>query len=85
MDLSDELKDRERTAIAAFERVRALPAEYGPTAEWTDEQRAAVSEAWEQWRTAAQDAHLAITAHATATGQNRYEVEMAVKRAVRRA
>lgn len=38
--------------------------------------------AWETWRVAAAKFQAAITAHAAATGQNRVEVEMAVKKAV---
>ncbi|GAA3139937.1 hypothetical protein [Streptomyces echinatus] len=40
---------------------------------------------WRRWRKAAERAQTAITAHAEATRANRYEVEQAVKKAVRHA
>ncbi|MET9467817.1 hypothetical protein ABZY44_24040 [Streptomyces sp. NPDC006544] len=39
----------------------------------------------EAWRDAADTVQAAVTEHAAATGQNRYEVEMAVKKAAREA
>ncbi|WP_317447449.1 hypothetical protein [Streptomyces collinus] len=38
---------------------------------------------WRRWREASAAAQAAITAHAEATGANRYELEQAVKKAVR--
>ncbi|HEY9370437.1 hypothetical protein [Streptomyces sp.] len=38
---------------------------------------------WRRWRDAAERFQAAVTAHAEATGQARYEVEMATKRVVR--
>ncbi|MEU8968123.1 hypothetical protein AB0D11_02410 [Streptomyces monashensis] len=38
---------------------------------------------WRRWREAAMKAQAAVTAHAAAEGIARYEVEMAVKKAVR--
>ncbi|MER6738113.1 hypothetical protein ABT315_38300 [Streptomyces puniciscabiei] len=40
---------------------------------------------WRRWREASQAVQAAITAHAEATKASRYEVEQAVKRAVRHA
>ncbi|MFI5985020.1 hypothetical protein ACIBEA_29660 [Streptomyces sp. NPDC051555] len=40
-------------------------------------------EAWQPWHDAVDASQAAITAHAAATGQNRYEVEMATKKAAR--
>lgn len=42
-------------------------------------------EQWRSWRRASEAVQAAITEHATATDQNRHEVEQAVKRAVRHA
>ncbi|MFE4336085.1 hypothetical protein ACFRQM_44035 [Streptomyces sp. NPDC056831] len=39
--------------------------------------------AWTAWRKAAERVQAAITEHAAATGENRVDVEMAVKKAVR--
>ncbi|SFT31794.1 hypothetical protein [Streptomyces sp. ok210] len=39
-------------------------------------------ERWAPWREAAAAFQAALTAHAEATGENRYELEMAVKKAV---
>lgn len=41
------------------------------------------AEAWRPWRDAAEAVQTAITEHAKETGQNRYDVEMAVKAAAR--
>ncbi|WP_333741034.1 hypothetical protein [Streptomyces sp. IBSBF 2806] len=38
---------------------------------------------WRRWRKATEDAQLAITAYAKEAGANRYELEQAVKKAVR--
>ncbi|MEU4038448.1 hypothetical protein [Streptomyces collinus] len=38
---------------------------------------------WRRWREASAAAQAAITAHAEAAGANRYELEQAVKKAVR--
>lgn len=40
---------------------------------------------WKAWRTASEAVQAAITEHAAASGENRYEVERAVKAAVRHA
>jgi hypothetical protein len=40
-------------------------------------------EQWRVWRTASEAVQAAITEHASAAGENRYEVEQAVKVAVR--
>ncbi|MGW7825149.1 hypothetical protein ACWGLF_45885 [Streptomyces puniciscabiei] len=40
---------------------------------------------WRRWREASQAVQAAITAHAEATDTSRYEIEQAVKRAVRHA
>ncbi|MER8086725.1 hypothetical protein ACFVZR_29040 [Streptomyces sp. NPDC058316] len=52
-----------------------------------EEQRKALAEpytkeAWEPWREAAAKFQAAVTAHAEATGVSRFELEMAVKKAV---
>jgi hypothetical protein len=72
VDLPDDLINLERDA----ERQRAAMA--GLTGDEADAQRAV-------WREEAAAVQAAITAHATATGLNRYEVEMAVKKIARSA
>lgn len=42
-------------------------------------------EQWKAWRAASEAVQAAITEHAAASGENRYEVEKAVKAAVRHA
>ncbi len=40
---------------------------------------------WRRWREASEKAQAAVTAHAEATESNRYELEQAVKKAMRHA
>lgn len=40
---------------------------------------------WQAWREASETVQAAITEHAATSGENRYEVEQAVKKAVRHA
>ncbi|MFJ2567285.1 hypothetical protein ACIQ8G_35775 [Streptomyces sp. NPDC094154] len=40
---------------------------------------------WARWHEAAEAAQAAVAAHAEASGENRYELEQAVKKAVRHA
>ncbi|MEV7817117.1 hypothetical protein AB0P05_41620 [Streptomyces flaveolus] len=40
---------------------------------------------WRRWRQAADKVQAAVTAHAEASGASRYELEQAVKKAVRHA
>ncbi|MBG7704612.1 hypothetical protein HCJ76_42625 [Streptomyces sp. MC1] len=40
---------------------------------------------WRRWREAAKKVQAAVTAHAEASGASRYELEQAVKKAVRHA
>lgn len=70
MDIPDDLIALERAAEEQRARLAGLDGE-----EYDAQRRA--------WREAATAAQAAITDHATATGQSRYEVEMTVKRAVR--
>lgn len=71
-DIPDELIKLERSA----EEERAKLA--GLTGDEYDEQ-------WRRWRTASEAVQAAITAHAEATEASRYDVEQAVKCAVRHA
>jgi uncharacterized protein YukE len=72
VDIPDDLINLERTAEEARGRLAGLTgAEY-------DAQ-------WKAWREASTTVQAAITAHAKATGENRYDVEQAVKRTVRHA
>lgn len=40
---------------------------------------------WRRWREASEKVQVAVTAHAEASGASRYELEQAVKKAVRHA
>lgn len=64
IELSDELIQLQRAANAAREAATAGPY---------------TSEAWGPWREAAERVQAAVTEYAARTGQNRYQVEMAVK------
>lgn len=65
IELSDDLIRLQRAAAAAYE----------------DAMREGYSaEAWAPWLEAAEAVQAAVTAHSIETKQNRYEVEMAVKR-----
>ncbi|GAA2929998.1 hypothetical protein [Streptomyces enissocaesilis] len=64
----DDLINLQRKAAAAYEDAMRQPY---------------TRETWAPWLEAAEAVQAAVTAHAEATGQNRYEVEMAVKAAVR--
>ncbi|MEU9558002.1 hypothetical protein [Streptomyces fumanus] len=72
MDIPDDLIALERAAEEQRARLAGLDGEE------YEAQRLA-------WREAAAAAQAAITDHATAKGVSRYELEMAVKRAVRHA
>lgn len=72
MDIPDELIKLERSA----EHERANLA--GLAGDEYDAQ-------WARWREASEAAQAAVTAQAEASGGNRYELEQAVKRAVRHA
>ncbi|MEU3507645.1 hypothetical protein ABZ733_06915 [Streptomyces longwoodensis] len=72
MDIPDDLIALERAAEEQRARLAGLEGE-----EYDAQRRA--------WREAATTAQAAITDHAAAVGAPRYDVEMAVKRAVRHA
>jgi hypothetical protein len=67
IDIPEDLIVLERSAVEEQGKALAVP--------YTDE-------AWEPWRDAAAAFQAAVTAHAEAAGVSRYELEMAVKRAV---
>jgi hypothetical protein len=69
IDIPEDLIELERSAIAEQKKAQAEP--------YSEER-------WAPWREAAEAFQAALTAHAEATpGVNRYELEMAVKKAVR--
>ncbi|MFB7468253.1 hypothetical protein ACFCZ1_33050 [Streptomyces sp. NPDC056224] len=70
IELNDELIRLRRMADAA--RARATAGPYS-------------AEAWRPWLEAAAAVHDAVTEHAKATGQNRYEVEKALVTAAKSA
>ncbi|MFE9949263.1 hypothetical protein ACFYRJ_17230 [Streptomyces sp. NPDC005531] len=67
IDIPEDLIELERVAVAEQRKAHGKP--YTP-------------EDWEPWRRAAEKFQAALTAHAEATGVSRYELEMAVKKAV---
>ncbi|MET9904725.1 hypothetical protein [Streptomyces sp. NPDC006446] len=71
MDIPDELISLERTAEQERARVAGLAGEE------YDAQ-------WKAWREASAAVQAAITAHAAESGESRYDVEQALKRAARR-
>lgn len=64
IELSDDLIQLQRAAAVAYDE--AMREGYTATG-------------WDPWREASEAVQAAVTAHAEATGQNRYEVEMALK------
>lgn len=70
IELTDELIRLQRAANAAQEQATAGP--YSAAA-------------WRPWLDAAEAVQAAVVEHAKETGQNRYEVEMAVKLAARQS
>jgi hypothetical protein len=69
-DIPDELIKLERSAEEERARLTGLEGEE-------------CAAQWRQWRTASEEVQAAITEHAATAGLNRYEVEQAVKGAVR--
>ncbi|MFJ7070195.1 hypothetical protein [Streptomyces sp. NPDC101115] len=67
IELTDELIQLQRAAIEAQKTATA-----GPYS----------AEAWRPWLEAADQLQAAVTAHAKATSQNRFDVETALKKAV---
>lgn len=70
LNVPNELFDLQRASDAAREGLAGLEGD-----EWGTQ--------WRSWREAAERVHAAITDHAVAGGLSRYEVEVAVKKAVR--
>ncbi|MFF1569214.1 hypothetical protein ACFVY1_38175 [Streptomyces sp. NPDC058293] len=67
----------------AHARVRALQERFGPPSQeggWSEEQHAEYQAAWKAWRDAAVEVHAAIGRDESGS---RYEVEAALKKAVR--
>ncbi|MFG2328230.1 hypothetical protein ACGFMM_01255 [Streptomyces sp. NPDC048604] len=67
IELSDDLIQLQRSAVEA--QREATVGAYS-------------AEAWKPWLEAAEKLHAEITAHAEATGQSRFAVEAALKKAV---
>jgi hypothetical protein len=82
--IPDELIALQRAADAEGEKFRALADEQGrPVSSWTDEQHAASDAQWKAWRAAAVKVSEAVRNHPASAEMGRYELEMAVKKAVR--
>ncbi|MGW7053153.1 hypothetical protein [Streptomyces sp. NPDC054887] len=70
IELTDDLIELQRKAAAAYEDAMRQPY---------------TTETWAPWLAAAEAVQAAVTEHAKVIDKNRYEVEMAVKAAVRDA
>ncbi|MEU4896992.1 hypothetical protein AB0B12_42525 [Streptomyces sp. NPDC044780] len=68
--VTDELIELQKSSDAEHQRLSGLDGE---------ERQAQ----WERWRVAAERAQAAVTEHAASAGLSRFEVERAVKKAVR--
>ncbi|MGX1116381.1 hypothetical protein RKD37_001744 [Streptomyces ambofaciens] len=81
----DELVEMQRAADAAHAQVEQLRDQYGPpTAQpWSEQQTETYETAWRAWRDLARDVQAAVTEHAKAEGQLRFDVEAAVKKQAR--
>lgn len=86
IELPSDLVVAQRNTDALQARVHELQQQYGrPDAEgsWSDEQHRAWDEAWRSWREAAEALHGQVSALAEKLGQNRFDVEAALKKAAR--
>lgn len=82
--IPDRLINLQYAADAEGEKLKSLADEQGrPVSAWTDEQHAAWDAQWKAWRDAATEVQQAVTQHATSSEMGRYDLEMAVKKAVR--
>ncbi|MFG3085103.1 hypothetical protein [Streptomyces parvulus] len=81
----DELVEMQRRADEAHAQVLALRDQYGPptAAPWSQQQTETYETAWRAWRDLARDIQAAVTAHAKDQGENRYDIEAAVKKQAR--
>lgn len=81
----DELVEMQRAADQAHAQVQQLRDQYGPptAAPWSDQQTETYETAWRAWCDLARDVQAAVTEHAKAEGQLRFDVEAAVKKQAR--
>ncbi|WP_454323877.1 hypothetical protein [Streptomyces ambofaciens] len=81
----DELVEMQRAADQAHAQVEQLRDQYGPptTSPWSEQQTETYETAWRAWRDLARDVQAAVTRHAKAEGQLRFDVEAAVKKRAR--
>lgn len=81
----DELVEMQRAADQAHAQVEQLRDQYGPptTSPWSEQQTETYETAWRAWRDLARDVQAAVTEHAKAEGQLRFDVEAAVKKRAR--
>ncbi|MEU9415133.1 hypothetical protein [Streptomyces sp. NPDC048272] len=85
IELNDDLLALQQASDDAHAQVLALSDEYGPSSggDWTPEQHQAWHSAWLEWLERAGTVQAAVTEHAQATGQDRGDLEQALKKAVR--
>ncbi|MBC9728305.1 hypothetical protein [Streptomyces sp. TRM68367] len=78
----DELIAMQRAAEQAHNRVQELRVQYGPPThtKWTPTQARTYETAMRAWRDLARDVQAAVAEYAKAQGEQRSEVEAAVKR-----
>lgn len=81
----DELVEMQRAADQAHAQVQQLRDQYGPPTKspWSEQQTETYETAWRAWRDLARDVQAAVTEHAKAEGQLRFDVEAAVKKQAR--
>ncbi|MFD8771485.1 hypothetical protein ACWGNN_01240 [Streptomyces sp. NPDC055817] len=92
IELPDDLVEQQRAADQEHVKLLQLQERFtypegaetaAPARDWTEEQRAAWGAQWKRWADLLPGLHAAVTAHAKASSQSRYEVEMALKKRVR--
>jgi uncharacterized coiled-coil protein SlyX len=86
IELNDDLAALQRAADDAHAQLKALSERYGRPTEvggWTDEQHQTWDAALDEWRERAAEVQAAVADHAKVTGQDRAQLEAAVKKAVR--
>ncbi|MEU1042409.1 hypothetical protein ACFYP4_21330 [Streptomyces sp. NPDC005551] len=82
-DTFDELVEKQQVADEAHAKVLELRDRFGAPMQqggWTARQSETYETAWRAWRDLTRDVQAAATEYAKATGQERAEVEAAVRR-----
>ncbi|MFE6829237.1 hypothetical protein ACFVFJ_44280 [Streptomyces sp. NPDC057717] len=91
IELPDDLVEQQRAATKEHVKLLELQERCThpegtetavPARDWPEEQRAAWDAQQKRWADLLPGLHAAVTAHAKASGQSRYDVEMALKKHV---